>query len=349
MNNYCMCCLKEITGGDGAKKNTGIKDSHKDSYKDNLQDSQKENHIDSQKQPLHRLAYHSACIKKLFGTTGPVPAINVKSTELLSEISKNAGRMSISGVQIKALVRVSKSGKTIEFVRSGGTHILKPEPGQYPELPQNENLCMCLAEAAAGFDVSPHGLFYMADGKLCYIVKRFDMDPKGNKIHMEDMAQLLDMPPDSKYESSLEKVGNAILKFSNRPYLDLIDFFERIMFCFLTGNGDMHLKNWSLIERPQGYWHLAPCYDLISSVIYLPNEDESALTVNGKRNRLGLDDFTGLGSYLKIDERSVKNAIDKMLGLKEKMIAMASGPNYFSGAKDLSKIVLERYGRIIQK
>jgi serine/threonine-protein kinase HipA len=337
MNNYCMCCLEEITGGDGDEKNTGIKDSHKDNQRDN------------QKQPLYHLAYHSACIKKLFGTTSPVPSIKVKSTELLSEISKNAGRMSISGVQIKALVSVDKSGKTIEFVQSGGTHILKPEPGQYPGLPQNENLCMCLAGAAAGFDVPPHGLFYMADGELCYIVKRFDIDLKGQKIHIQDMAQLLDMPPDSKYESSLEKVGNAILKFSNRPYLDLIDFFERIIFCFLTGNGDMHLKNWSLIERPANYWHLAPCYDLISSRIYLPDEDESALTVNGKRNRLNLNDFVHLGSYLKIDNRSIKNAIDKMLGLKEKMLNLIGGPNYFSGAEDLSKIVLERYGRIIQK
>ena len=328
-----MCCLKEIIDGDSAEKSAGIKDKHKD----------------NQKQPLYHLAYHSACIKKLFGMSGSIPSINLKSTELLSEISKNAGRMSISGVQIKALVRVNNSSKTIEFVRSGGTHILKPEPEQYPELPQNENLCMGLAEASANFDVPPHGLFYMADGKLCYIVKRFDIDSKGKKIHIEDMAQLLDMPPDSKYESTLEQVGIAILKFSNRPYLDLIDFFERILFCFLTGNGDMHLKNWSLIEQPQGYWHMAPCYDLISSRIYLPNEDESALTVNGKRNRLNLDDFVRLGDYLKIDNRSIKNAINKMLGLKEKMFAMVSRPNYFSGAKDLSKIVLERYERIIQK
>jgi hypothetical protein len=88
-----------------------------------------------------------------------------------------------------------------------------------------------------------------------------------------------------------------------------------------------------LIEQPANYWHLAPCYDLISSRIYLPDEDESALTVNGKRNILNLNDFVSLGIYLKIDSRSIKNAIDKMLGLKEKIIAMVSGPNYFSGAK----------------
>jgi len=330
MSNICMCCLKEIAISDGNWKNTNLKDK--------------------QKQPHHQnhLAYHAACIKKLFGTTY-VPSIDFKSTELISEINKNVGRMSISGVQIKALVRINKDSKAVEFVQSGGTHILKPEPGEYPELPQNENLCMCLAENSAGFDVPPHGLFYMTDGKICYIIKRFDRDSKGQKIHVEDMAQLLDMPPDSKYGSSLEKIGNAILKFSKRPYLDLIDFFERILFCFVIGNGDMHLKNWSLIEQPPNYWHLAPCYDLISSKIYLLHEDESALTINGKRNRLSLDDFMALGNYLKIESRSLKNAIDKMPGLKEKMLSLINRPNYFSRANDLNKIVSERYERIIQK
>lgn len=326
MSNICMCCLKEIKEND--EINTGRKDN--------------------QKQPLNSSAYHAACIKKLFGTNS-IPSISVKSTELNSEINKNAGRMSISGVQIKALIKVNKSKKAVEFVQSGSTHILKPEPGEYPQLPQNENLCMCLAETAAGFEVPPHGLFYMADGKICYIIKRFDRNSKGQKTHVEDMAQLLEMPPDSKYESSIEKAGNAILKFSKRPYLDLIDFFERILFCFLIGNGDMHLKNWSLIEQSPDYWQLAPCYDLISSKIYLPHEDESALTVNGKRNRLSLNDFIQLGNYLKIDNRSVKNAIDKLLGLKEKMLDMINRPNYFSGAEDLNKIVLERYERITQK
>lgn len=328
MNNYCMCCLKEIKVSDSIEKTVKLKDN--------------------QKQPLHHLTYHTSCIKELFGTIR-IPSISFKSTELVSEINKNAGRMSISGVQIKALIKVNKKSKTIEFVQSGSTHILKPEPGGYPELPQNENLCMCLAENAAGFNVPPHGLFYMADGKICYIVKRFDRDPKGQKVHVEDMAQLLDMPSDSKYESSIEKVGNAILKFSKIPYLDLIDFFERILFCFLTGNGDMHLKNWSMIEQSPDYWQLAPCYDLISSKIYLPDEDESALIVNGKRNRLNLNDFIQLGYYLKIDGRSVKNSIDKMLGLKEKMLNLINGPNYFFWAKDLSKIMSERYKRIIQK
>ncbi len=320
-----MCCLKKIAEKDSNKKTTPAKDN--------------------QMKSLHHLAYHPACIKKLFGTN-IMPSINVKSTELAAEISKSAGKMSISGVQIKALVKINRSKNLIEFVQSGGTHILKPEPGEYPQLPQNENLCMCLAETAAGFDVPPHGLFYMADGKICYIIKRFDRDADGQKIHVEDMAQLLDMPPDSKYESSLEKVGNAILKFSKRPYLDLIDFFERILFCFVVGNGDMHLKNWSLIQQPRDHWHLAPCYDLISSKIYLPHEDESALTINGKRNRLSLDDFTGLGNYLKIDARAAKNAVDKIVGLKEKMLFIIEGSNYFSRAEDLKKIVLERLGRI---
>lgn len=75
--------------------------------------------------------YHSKCLKKLFGTE-KIPQLNFKSTELVSEISKNIGKMSISGVQIKASVLLDKKKNSIEIVQKGGTHILKPEPGEYP-------------------------------------------------------------------------------------------------------------------------------------------------------------------------------------------------------------------------
>jgi len=209
-----------------------------------------------QKKTENNNLYHTRCLKKLFGTE-KVPTINFASTELVSEISKNIGKMSISGAQIKTSVALNKKKNSIEIVQTGGIYILKPEPTEYPQLPQNENLCMNMAETA-GMEVPSHGLFYLADKKLCYIVKRFDRDDRGQKIHVEDMAQLLQLSSDSKYEASLEKVGNAIKKFSVRPYLDLIDFYERVLFCFLIGNGDMHLKNWSLISDREGNYSLAP-------------------------------------------------------------------------------------------
>lgn len=291
--------------------------------------------------------YHRSCIKKIFGKE-KTPVINFKTSEIVPEISKNIGKMSISGVQIKASVALNKKNNSIEIVQTGGTHILKPEPGEYPELPQNENLCMNMAKIS-GMEVPPHGLFYLADRKLCYIVKRFDRDNIGNRIHIEDLAQLMGLPSDSKYEASLEKVGNTILKFSKSPYLDLIDFMDRIIFCFLIGNGDMHLKNWSLISDTDGNYHLAPCYDLVCSKLYLPGEDESALTINGKRNKISLSDFIALAEYLKIDKKAYKNIFYKFDGLRKTFLEMIENDIYFKMANGLKKILTIKYDNLFGK
>jgi serine/threonine-protein kinase HipA len=288
--------------------------------------------------------YHKKCIKRLFGTE-KVPVLEFNTSELVPRISENIGKMSISGVQIKASAALDKKKNSIEIVQSGGTHILKPEPGEYPRLPQNENLCMNMAENA-GIIVPPHGLFYLADGKLCYIIRRFDRDDKGHKIHVEDMAQLMDLPSDSKYEASLEKVGKTILNFSRRPYLDLIEFFLRTLFCFITGNGDMHLKNWSLISDRDGNYYLSPCYDLICSKIYLPGEDESALKLNGKRNRITDLDFTSLAEYLKIDKKSYSNVFSRLEELKQFLIEMIAGDDHFNMKDKMKEILIERYGAL---
>jgi len=318
-----------------------------------------------QKKIENGISYHSKCLKKLFGTE-KVPGINFASTEIISEISKNIGKMSISGVQIKASVKLDRKKNIIEIVQTGGTHILKPEPGDYPGLTQNENLCMNMAEAS-GMEVPPHGLFYLADRKLCYIVRRFDREDKGQKIHVEDMAQLMELPSDSKYEASLEKVGNTILKFSKRPYLDLINFLERVIFCFLIGNGDMHLKNWSLISSPEGVedaqdardvkgaqapqsdYRLAPCYDLICSKLYLPVEDESALTINGKRNKISIADFTAFAEYLKIDKKAFQNIILKFQDLRETFLEIIENAIFFERADTLKEIFTVNYINLFSK
>jgi len=294
--------------------------------------------------------YHGSCLKKLFGTA-KIPVINFASTGLLSEINKNIGKMSISGAQIKASIKLNREKNMIEITGSGGSHILKPEPGDYPGLCQNENLCMNIAESA-GMEVPPHGLFYLADKKLCYIVKRFDRGENAEKIHVEDMAQLSEMPPDAKYESSLEKVGRLIIKYSRRPYIDIVYFIERVIFCFLTGNGDMHLKNWSLIsvkEKDYAGYQLSPCYDLLCSKIYLPDEDESALTINGKRNRISKDDFFALSQYLKVDNKAYENAFSRIKGLKKIFLELIDNAVYFDRRDKLKEIFNKNYKRLFDR
>ncbi|MHB1345924.1 MAG: type II toxin-antitoxin system HipA family toxin [Candidatus Humimicrobiaceae bacterium] len=288
--------------------------------------------------------YHKKCLKKLFGLEKQ-PLIKFAGADIVAEISKNAGKMSISGVQIKASIKLDKKGSIIEIVQSGGTHILKPEPLGYPELPQNENLFMNIAETL-GMEVPPHGLFDMSDKTKCFIIKRFDRNSNGEKVHVEDMAQLLEMPPDSKYESSVEKAGKMIMKVSKRPFLDLINFYERIIFCFLIGNGDMHLKNWSIIIPEDGNIGLSPCYDLISSKLYLPHEDETALTINGKRNNLKFSDFIELADSLRIDKRAALNSLNKFKNEKEIILKMLDSEMSSERIEKLKEIISDRYKRL---
>lgn len=283
--------------------------------------------------------YHPKCLLKLFGKTW-IPSIPFGIADLPEEVSKTAGKMSISGLQIKASVSLNSQKKVIEVTGEHGTHILKPEPAEYPELPQCENLCMTIAEKL-NMEVPPHGLFFMEDKTLCYIIRRFDRGPSEEKIHKEDMAQLLQINPEQKYDASLETVGKAILKFSRNTYLEAAKFFERVIFCFIIGNGDMHLKNWSLITPEDHRNRLSPCYDFVSSSLYISHEEESALTLNGKRSKLRKTDFQTLAQSLTLEPRAANNAIARIINSKNDILELVN-------ASELSEPKKKQLGTLIE-
>jgi serine/threonine-protein kinase HipA len=264
--------------------------------------------------------YHPKCLKGLFGRQ-QLPSIPFRLEDIPAQVINTGGRMSISGAQMKLSIRVNPANWTVETVATGGTHILKPEPSQFPELPQNENLCMNIA-ADLKLPVPLHGLFSMADGNLCYIIKRFDRLEDGTRLQNETMYQILESA--EKYEGSLERVGKAIRAYVDNIGLDLIDFFERALLCFLIGNGDMHLKNWAILTKKNGARVLAPCYDIVSSRLYLPQEEDSALTINGKKNRLRRRDFETLAESLNIDQRAMNNSLEKVMGMKSRLLERCS-------------------------
>ncbi|MBI4396768.1 MAG: HipA domain-containing protein [Elusimicrobia bacterium] len=264
--------------------------------------------------------HHPKCLKDLFGKP-TVPAIPFGLADIPAQVVKTGARMSIPGVQMKLSVRINPDTWTLETVAEGGTYILKPDPTQYPELPQNENLCMNMA-AELNMPVPPHGLFPMSDGKLCYIIKRFDRLDDGTKLQKETMFQILGS--EDKYRGSLEQVGKVIRKHAANVGLDSIDFFERAFLCFLIGNGDMHLKNWALLTDKEGRISFAPCYDFVSSKVYLPEEADSALTINGKQNKLSRPDFEALAAFLKIDPKSMSSSFQKLLGAKKMLLQMCA-------------------------
>ncbi len=262
--------------------------------------------------------HHPECLKSLFGR-GRIPHIPFGSADVASQVMKTGLRMSISGVQKKLSIRVRPETWTVETVAEGGTHILKPEPGVFTELPANENLCMNMA-AMWDLNVPPHGLFPMADGMLCYIVKRFDRTEGGKKWAKETVFQM--SGEEDKYAGSLERVGKMIRAHATLTGLETVEFFERVLLCFLIGNGDMHQKNWALLTDGQSVVRLAPCYDFVSSKIYLLDEMDSALTLNGKNNKLSRKDFETLAESLQIDPKAAQTSLAKGISMKEDLIGL---------------------------
>lgn len=236
--------------------------------------------------------FHPQCARKFFGTKD-IPLLDYRHEDLdrLAEQVIRA-QTSLTGVQPKLSLNLSKHKgcSRLTIVGLWGDYIFKPQTEAYPQLPENEDLTMHLAEAAK-ISVVPHSLIRMADGRLGYISKRIDRTKNGEKIDMEDMCQLTLHPTEYKYKGSYEQIAKTIVQYSNIPKLDVANYMQLLLFCFVTGNNDMHLKNFSLY-RPADYYKLTPAYDLLNVSIVNPKDDEEmALPLFGRKTKLRLDDF----------------------------------------------------------
>jgi len=220
---------------------------------------------------------------------------------------------SLTGVQPKLSLNLSKyeGCSRLTIVGLWGDYIFKPQTDGYPQLPENEDLTMHLAEAAK-ISVVPHSLIRLADRKLGYITKRIDRTKKGEKIDMEDMCQLTLHPTEYKYKGSHEQIAKTIAQYSNTPKLDLTNYMQLLLFCFVTGNNDMHLKNFSLY-RPSEKYQLSPAYDLLNAAIANPKDkEELALPLSGKRANLRMDDFLSAAKTMGLEENVVQRLISEL-------------------------------------
>ncbi|AEM71724.1 HipA domain protein [Allomuricauda ruestringensis DSM 13258] len=214
------------------------------------------------------------------------------AAELRRESANRAKKLSIQGVQPKLSATVSVVDQEFKIVDQFGTYIIKPQNDLFPQLPENEDLTMRMAKAY-GLNVPFHGMVYAKDGSLSYFIKRFDRYGKGKKYAVEDFAQLTGNTRDTKYRFTMERVVPVVDEFCSFPVVEKADFFKRIIFCYVTGNEDMHLKNFSLITK-NGKTTLAPAYDLLNSTISIKNpEEEIALTLKGKKSNFIASDFIG--------------------------------------------------------
>ena len=260
--------------------------------------------------------FHSSCVKKIFGTTTP-PIINFDLNQL-EELAKQIiiKSIAVTGVQPKlSLDLVKQKGELsrLTIVGLNGDYILKPSSKEYAELPENEDVTMHLAELVK-IKTAKHTLVRLRSGELAYLTKRFDRkntskhSVQTDKIAVEDFCQLSENLTEHKYRGSIEKVGKLTYQYTTNKGFEAQRLFELVLFSYLTGNADMHLKNFSLIENNLGEYELSPAYDLLSTALVIPDDkEESALTINGKKSKLKLNDFDILAESLKINEKSLQN------------------------------------------
>lgn len=250
--------------------------------------------------------YHYRCARRLFGSSR-LPALDLDGARLeqLAQRLVTAG-IALTGVQPKLslMLRAATANEkycfTIVPERAGRHFILKPQIDRFPHLPENEDLTMHLA-GQAGLPVAQHTLVRLTDGALAYLTWRFDRPEADGALRLEDMAQLTERPAEEKYRGAMEQVGKVISRYATFAPLEQAAFFRLTVFCFLTGNADMHLKNFSLLTAADDLTRLAPAYDLVATKLAMPSDpEEMALTLNGKKSRLKLHDFTALANALQL-------------------------------------------------
>ena len=267
--------------------------------------------------------FHQKCSVEFFGT--PIPPVIEYSLDQMDELARSVVERSVAvpGVQPKlsmSLVKAAKekAGSRLTVVGAlGGMYIFKPPSDRFPGMPENEHVTMRIAEAF-GIRVVPSSLIRLASGELAYITKRVDRTDPGEKIHMLDMYQITEAF--DKYKGSMEKVGRALDSHSGNTLLDKVFYFELALFSFLTGNNDMHLKNFSMIEQSFG-WGLAPAYDLLNVAIILPEDtEEMALTVAGKKKKLRRAHFEQFGKGMELTDRQIQGSFNRMIRNKDKAL-----------------------------
>lgn len=287
--------------------------------------------------------FHSSCAKKMFGTKqAPIIDFNLKQLEELAKqiVIKS---VAVTGVQPKLSLEIEKHKNELSrltIVGLHGNYILKPPSTEYKELPQNEDVTMHLANLVK-IKTAQHCLIRLHSGELAYITKRFDRNKK-DKIAVEDFCQLTENLTEHKYRSSIEKVAKVTQRFTTNKGLETLRLFELVLFCYITGNADMHLKNFALVENVLGEFELSPAYDLLSTALVITDDkEETALTINGKKSRLKKKDFDTLATSMNINTKVLDSIYTKF----EKVL-----PNWIEFIKQsfLSKAMQKSYIELLQ-
>ncbi len=262
--------------------------------------------------------YSEAGLRVLSRRLTDLRSFPYSAAEQRREALRGAGKISIQGVQHKLSARLSIAGQVFEIVDTYGRFILKPQHPDYPALPENEDLVMKLA-ATVGIEVPDHGLMYASDDSMTYFIRRFDRIGQRDKVPVQDFASLSGRDRDTKYDWSVERLFD-LLEYCTFPRVVEVELLRRLLFNFLVGNEDMHLKNWAVITREEKTM-LAPAYDFISSGLAFLSigrdsreVEETALPLAGKKKRLERTHWIDYLAYERLDltERAVESLLDDL-------------------------------------
>ncbi len=297
--------------------------------------------------------FHESCSMTFFEVKQQ-PLFEHSLTQM-AELAKNVVERSVAvpGVQPKLSLSIvndtiqdGNKGRLTVVGALGGNYIFKPPSNQFAEMPENEHLTMRIAESF-GIETVKSSLIRLQSGELSYITKRIDRTETGEKIHMLDMFQITESF--DKYKSSMEKIGKALNDYSDNTLLDKLKFFELAIFSFITGNNDMHLKNFSMIHIADT-WTLAPAYDLLNVAIVNPEDtEELALTLEGKKKKLKWEHFERLGRNLELNDKQINGVIKRFQKNKPKALKWIDNSFLSNDYKQKYKTLLEERYLILFK
>ena len=255
--------------------------------------------------------YHPRCLQLLFRTGRP-PTVDVELGKLHALGLAMAGHVSLSGTQRKISLGLSTDRMTLQLAIEGGRYILKPQAQTYPALPENEHATMQLARAA-GIDTPPNAIVRLADGSLAYVVVRFDRTAEGRKVRQDDFCQLAEKSPKENYDGSAELCARLVKQFATEPLIEVLKLYRLLVFSWWVGNGDMHLKNFSLVATPDGRQALAPVYDQVCTRLVIPG-DQLALLVGGRKDGLDRATWLEFARYCGLPARAAERVLHEVPG-----------------------------------
>lgn len=302
--------------------------------------------------------YHPACAKKLFGSARIplIPYTRDNIEDLALQVLETS--TSITGVQPKLSLDINRGGKNepdkLTIVGLWGNYILKPQSSTYDEMPELEDLTMKLAEAA-GIATARHGLIRMADGELAYITRRMDRGLNGEKYSMLDMCQLTNRLTEHKYLGTYVQLAETVKSYSISPMLDVQRFWEIVIFSWITGNSDMHCKNFSIIDDKGIGYQLSPAYDLLAVLLTgIEDNDEMAMPLMGAAvdDNRAISGFTG-GMFIEamiksgISEKVAQKILHKFAKYREKWSEIINASFLSDDKKNkYNELIVKRFDRM---